>query len=174
MSAAFINSLNNDDTLITEIKSASKIIKKCVNYTTNKTNEANITELTQKIQFVIDGPNGLNCANQCRYIKNIISEIFDLESPIVQPKIQLLTEIMNLLGADVNLSKESMILLIIDKIVLFKDLVMEDTELEDTVAILIQHCIENSPNKVFLIGYLYNSISLPSNKTFKNFVNSKK
>ena len=81
---------------------------------------------------------------------------------------------MNLLGADVNLSKESMILLIIDKIVLFKDLVMEDTELEDTVAILIQHCIENSPNKVFLIGYLYNSISLPSNKTFKNFVNSKK
>ena len=114
MSAAFINSLNNDDTLITEIKSASNILKSC--------DPKQPTE-AEEIHEILESLTICYSSNQNRYVNNIISCIFDLNiQNITEWKIAMLDTILDNIKANKNIYTSRIMFIMIDKIILYKDL----------------------------------------------------
>jgi len=165
----FKTSLEDPATLIREIKKATKIIKSCKGNKNSKNTDID-TILKSNIGYLISvgTPNDLNTSNQRRYINNIISQIFDLETPINVEKVELLDQILTDCDSNEDASVLSVYLLMIDKLILYQDLVTNknNTILLTFITELNKKFNALVANKDFLIDYFNNSI-VPSSKLVK-------
>jgi hypothetical protein len=157
---AFKALLENPASLISEIKKATKIIKSCKG--NSKTPNSDVEILINNINLLISkgAPDDLATSNQRRYINNIISQIFDLETPINVEKVELLDQILTVCSNNEDASVLSVYLLMIDKLILYKDLV---TNKNNTILLTFITDLNNKfnalvANKKFLIDYYNKSI----------------
>ena len=152
------------------LKILCKIFKSC-NANATKGNTKTLTDIVDKAiaEYITKGVaagsaaapaamnmDSLNSANQCRYFRAIISAIFDLETPITEWKIGILSNIFNgIPKTDPNPSELALTLFLIDKVVLYNNLASNKTAaLNQFIAHnLFEHLKQND----FLKKYYINS-----------------
>ena len=170
MSAAF-PPLETDAQLVASIKVVQRLFKSCdknMSGSNAKTLDDTITAAIAEYITKSGGAAGslgapaainiasLNSANQCRYFRAIISAIFDLETPITEWKIGILSNIFNgIPKTDPNPSELALTLFLIDKVVLYNNLASNKTAaLNQFIAHnLFEHLKQND----FLKKYYINS-----------------
>ena len=164
MSASAFPPLGTDAQLVSAIKQVQKIFKSCnANATKGNAKTLDDTITAAIAEYITKGAaaaamnmTSLNSANQCRYFRAIISAIFDLETPISNWKIGILSDIFSGIHiTNQNPSELALTLFLIDKLVLYNNLAANKTSVfNDFIG---DNLFEHLGNNDFLKQYYINS-----------------